>query len=152
MSYSIRTASLKDIPAIENIYPYLYEVMHNVQPEYYRIRQQEMSFFREMIVKSDGEIFVAEDKNGGMLGLALLEKQETAIDEPKYAILIDLMVHPTFRQQGIGNSLLDACTAWSKAKKLSYIELDVLEEHKDAIRLYQEKGYKDASRIMRLEL
>lgn len=149
---TIRTATLDDLPTIEILYPYLFEVMHSLQPYYYRIRQQEMSFFKSIIVSTDAEILVAENEKYEMVALAILEKEDPLMDDPSYAKLIDLMVKGSYHEKEIGERLLDACSIWSKAKKLAYIELDVLEENNEAIRLYKKKNYKFSSHIMRLEL
>ncbi|MGL5511709.1 MAG: GNAT family N-acetyltransferase [Sporomusa sp.] len=105
-------------------------------------------------MKSDSaDIFVATDNDNGVVGFMHISEDHTPPFEVfiplKFANIIDLYVHPNFRKQGIGSKLLDAASQWAKDRELDYIELNVLFENRNAIKLYEHLGYKKVSHIMR---
>lgn len=59
----------------------------------------------------------------------------------KEAELMNLVVRKSFRGQGIGSQLLSHIISFSKTQNLSHIFLEVNENNKTAIRLYQKHGF-----------
>ncbi len=70
----------------------------------------------------------------------------------RFAYITDLIVNPAHRGKCIGKALMKSVTNWSLEKGLDYIELNVLSENENAIKLYESLGYKEDSKTMRIRL
>lgn len=62
----------------------------------------------------------------------------------KCAEISDLMVHPTYRDQGIGTAMIQHLTQYCLARKVSCIELGVAMSNQRALALYRRLGFKDS--------
>lgn len=130
---------------------------HNAsqQPKYYQAAAAYPNYPLSVINSRTAELFVAEEE-GLILGFLHVAEEETppfeAFVQMKFASVIDLFVLPAHRSKGIGSALLAAARQWAKERGLSYMELNVLTENENAIRLYQKQGYGKVSHILRCPL
>lgn len=151
----IRYGNIKDIEKINKLYEILFKDMANLQKEYIKESKQDESFIKMVIEKKDYDIFVSEENNE-IVGFAIVQEMKTppynCIVEHNYSYVIDIVVSPSQRGRGIGNKLLNEIKNWSIKRKLDYIELNVLSNNISAIKLYENLGYEECSRIMRKKL
>lgn len=99
---------------------------------------------RDMLIKQlpdDMHIFLAAvDDNGeavGYVGLMYL------LDE---GYISNVAVSPEMRRQGIGNMLIEELILRARAKKLSFVTLEVRETNLAAQRLYKKHGFTEVGR------
>lgn len=92
----------------------------------------------------NADILVSEEE-GQVNGFALVveAKTEAAAEIISYrlSLLVDLVVDANARNKGIGQRLLDEVTAWSKARELAFIQLNVLSANAGALRLYERNDF-----------
>lgn len=150
----IKKAEIKDIDEIEQLYLVLFSDMAKLQPEYFKKAKQDTEFLKMIIESDDSDILIAKDTK--VIGLALVQKQKTpsynCIVEHQYAYLMDLVVDPSYRGQGIGKQLLEKVKNWSLKRNLEYVELMVLSENKKAIDLYEKLNFKEKMKTMKVKL
>ena len=70
----------------------------------------------------------------------------------RYARLEDLAVDEAVRGQGVGGELLAAAKRWARNRRLEYLELNVLAQNENAIRLYESQDFVEATKVMRCML
>ena len=73
-------------------------------------------------------------------------------DSHRYARLEDLAVDEAVRGQGVGSELLAAAKRWARNRRLEYLELNVLAQNENAIRLYESQDFVEATKVMRCML
>ena len=56
------------------------------------------------------------------------------------------------RGQGVGGELLAAAKRWARNRRLEYLELNVLAQNENAIRLYESQDFVEATKVMRCML
>lgn len=151
----IRYGNIKDIPNINKLYEILFKDMANLQKDYIKESKQDENFIKMAIEKKDYDIFVSEENNE-IIGFAVVQEMKTppynCIVEHSYSYVIDIVVSPSQRGRGIGKKLLNEIKNWSINRKLNYIELNVLSNNISAIKLYENLGYEECSKIMRKKL
>lgn len=152
---NIRLARLEDIPAISRLYEGLFALTAHLQPEFWQTAEQDETFLVSFIGNNESDIFVAEIENE-IIGFALVQEQETlphnSIVPHRFAYFMDVMVKSEYRNKGIGTRFIEKVKEWAKERKLDYIELHVVAENTQAIKLYERNGYKHAMHLMRVKL
>ena len=89
-------------------------------------------------VKADNRVFLVAEKDGVLLGYALVLLRRGT----RLARLYSLAVGPAGRGQGIGQALLSAAEDASSRSGRLYMRLEVAEQNSAAIALYQKLGYR----------
>lgn len=152
---TIQIATLKDLASICSLYQVLFANMALLQPEYFKESPVGEAFPKSTIESDKGDIIIAVE-NEVVVGFSHVNEQETppygCLVPHKYALLIDLVVDPSYREKGIGTTLIDATKQWAKLRGLDYLELCVLFENKDAARLYERENFKTVMHKMRYKL
>jgi len=153
----IRPASLVDLSAIVSLYRQLTEEMAQLAPTIIRpLQQDNRDYFARYIMEDLADVLINVDDSGQINGFALLvaAKTEAApeVVPHDFAYLIDLVVDPKARHQGIGTQLLAAVDAWSLAHQLEYVQLNVLPSNQAALSLYQKWGFAPAQVTMTHQL
>ena len=99
---------------------------------------------REMLIKQlpdDMHIFLAAvDDNGEAVGYVGLMN---VLDE---GYISNVAVSPEMRRQGIGDMLIDELILRARAKKLSFVTLEVRESNLAAQMLYEKHGFTEVGR------
>ena len=152
---NIKVATLEDIPQIEILYEELFLEMSKLQPKYIAPAKQDVKFLTSTISEEKSDIFVAEINNniaGFLLIQELITPPYSCIVQHNYAYIMDVIVGRQYQSKGIGSLLLQEAKKWAVERKLVHLELSVLAENSGAFVLYEKHGYKETSRIMRLEL
>lgn len=150
----IKKAEIKEIDEIKQLYQVLFSDMAKLQPEYFKTAKQDIEFLKMIMGNDDSDILIAKDTK--VIGLALVQKQKTppygCIVEHQYTYLMDLVVDPNFRGQGVGKQLIESVKDWTLERNLEYVELMVLSENKKAIDLYEQLNFKENMKTMRMKL
>ena len=125
----IRPAAEADIPAILALYRQLDSALVAMQPE----------------------------RGGAVVGFALVgyagwTPEFSCVLPHRYARLEDLAVDEAVRGQGVGGELLAAAKRWARNRRLEYLELNVLAQNENAIRLYESQDFVEATKVMRCML
>lgn len=151
----IRIAGINDVETICIFYEDFFAHNASQQPEYYKKANSYSNYPLNVIKSNTGDILIAEE-DGRLIGFIHLELEHTppyeAFIQRDFANVIDLYVEPDFRGIGAGSMLLAAAAEWAKKRGADYLELNVLAENKNALRLYEKLGYKKVSHIMRSKL
>ena len=131
----IELASINDLKDIKKLYEILFVDMSKLQPEYFRVANQDEGFLKTIIESERDDILIVKE-NHQILGFALVQQQDTppfnCIVPHKYACLMDIVVAPEQRGKVIGKQLIHAVKSWAKSRKMEYIELCVLSQNRNA--------------------
>lgn len=151
----IELATVEDLEQIRSLYEELFAYMAQLQPDYCKAGQISPRFVENTIKTDRGDVFVAREK-GKVVGFALLLEQQTptydCVVPYKFGYLSDLVVAPASRGKNVGSALIQKAKEWAKGRKLSYLELNVIEENKGAKKLYAREGFTTSNLIMKCKL
>ena len=151
----IRLATLDDIVVIAEMYEEFFAFHARLQPDYYNAAQ-EHGKYPEYIINSEKDDLIIAEIDGKIAGFAHVLEEKTdpydCIVQYKFAVCVDLYTFTAYRKMGVGTELMNAIKEWAKKRELAYIELKVLIENDNAIRLYEHNGFNTVSQTMRLIL
>jgi ribosomal protein S18 acetylase RimI-like enzyme len=149
----IRTASVKDVLSIGKLYEDFWKFNSSQQPYYYAEAKESGQYPQSVIDGTTGDIFVAENDDGEIIGFIHIEEEKTlpyaAIVQHRFACIVDFFVLPEHRKRGVGKSLLEKSKEWSLSRELDYIEMFVLEENEIGKKFYKRENFKTTSQTMR---
>jgi ribosomal protein S18 acetylase RimI-like enzyme len=138
----IREYHLADAPAVRRCVVALQEFERTIDP---RLRPGETmadGYCQQMharCAESDGRVFVAE-QGGAVVGFVAVLAREpfTELDDSPgaYALVTDLVVLASHRNQGIGRRLLERAEAFARAAGAQELRIGVLAKNASARRLY----------------
>ncbi len=152
----IRPAATADIPAILALYRELDSALVALQPEFFCEAPREEAEVRKAIQADDADFLLAE-RDGLPVGFALVAyagwtPEYSCVLPHRFARLEDLVVGKAYREQGIGGELLAAAKRWARNRRLEYLELNVLAQNENAVRLYESQDFVEATKVMRCML
>ncbi len=149
---TIRLAIPDDIPAINRLYLELFSTESVLQPQFIQATEQDVSFI-EKSIEDESSIIVVVQNGDDIVGFALAVQQETppyrCVIPHKYAYLMDICVAQTFRGKGFGTMLINKVKEWATELHLDYVELNVLSNNPQGIRLYEREGFESNLLTMR---
>lgn len=126
--------------------------MTDLQPLYFQQVPRDPAYVRATLDREDTEILLAVEDDE-VLGFTQLRETMTpdfaSLVQYRYAHLLDLYVRKKARGQYIGKALLDAAGEWAAHRELSFIELQVLPENKEAMAVYLRESYAPAMHTLR---
>lgn len=70
----------------------------------------------------------------------------------KVTLLDGIFVEEKYRKQKIATKLINECKNWSKKIGATYFEIKVTKENINALKLYEQIGFKDFEHKMRIQL
>ena len=150
-----RLAALGDVKQISAMFEHFYAYNAGQQPQYYRHAAVEGSSIRQVVESVQSDLFIVLDGNE-IIGMLHAEEKSTPPSEAcvphKYADIMALFVDPTYRGQGIGESLIIAAKKWAEQRHLDYMEQFVLTENEGGMQFYGKMGFETVSTSMRLPL
>ena len=108
-------------------------------------------------IRADDADFLLAERGGAVVGFALVgyagwTPEFSCVLPHRYARLEDLAVDEAVRGQGVGGELLAAAKRWARNRRLEYLELNVLAQNENAIRLYESQDFVEATKVMRCML
>jgi len=151
----IRAATQNDIEALSSLLTEFFAYNANLEPMYCNANIESGEYPKTIIESDDADFLIAEE-NGIVLGFIHINQAKTppydSIVPHNYAEIMAFMVTASFRQQGIGDKLIEAAKKWSVERNLDYIELTSLANAKEATGFYDKQGFVAMSHIRRYGL
>ena len=151
----IRPAAEADIPAILALYRQLDSALVAMQPEFFCEGPREEDEIRKAIRADDADFLLAERAAAQLSALrwsayAGLTPELSCVLPHRYARLEDLAVDEAVRGQGRQRAC--SAAAGARNRRLEYLELNVLAQNENAIRLYESQDFVEATKVMRCML
>lgn len=140
----IRKATHDDIPAISELYREQFREMAKLIPDFIKEGDQSVEFLEKTISNDDSDILVYEN-DGIVVGFLLLQaKVRPDFDfmlPGKYCYIMDVIVTEAHRNKGFGTALMNSAKDWAKECGCNFINLDVLVNNPQAIKVYEKLGF-----------
>ena len=104
------------------------------------------------ITNADAVLYVVEI-NGELVasGYAKIKPDRVYLKHDNHVYLGFMYVPEKYRGNGYNKLIIDALLAWSKAKNIHEIRLDVYDSNPSAIRAYEKAGFKKHLLHMRMD-
>ena len=113
-----------------------------------------LEFVNKLVAEDPRQVLVAQEEEN-LIGYLMFQRQSktTPLQTSRsWAYISDLYVVPNQRRRGVGRSLLKACLDDLRSSGVSHVRLSVWLENHNAMRLYEQVGFKDYMHIMEAEL
>ncbi len=140
----IRKAIHNDIPAISDLYREQFREMAKLIPDFIKEGDQSIDFLEKTISNDDSDILVYEN-DGTVVGFVLLQaKVRPDFDfmlPGKYCYIMDVIITEAHRNKGFGTALMNSAKDWAKERGCNFINLDVLVNNPEAIKVYEKLGF-----------
>jgi len=109
-------------------------------------------FYKNILKRDNQAIFAAscEEKVIGFIYIYEKILDETFIN--KEAFIDAFFVEEEYRNKGIGKSLINEAIAWAKERNIKYIDIDVMSENIKTINIYNNIGFNEIKKGMRIKL
>lgn len=158
MEIKIREALINEYEGLCEVYDELDKFHRLNHPELF-IKPKDYArtkeYISETINDSDKALFVA-DVDSKVIGIAECCLQRSSsfpvFRERAWIQLDSLVVKEEYQNHHIGSLLLKKVEEWAKSKRITRIELKVYSFNDQGIEFYLEKGFKDLSKTMFLDL
>ena len=140
----IRKATANDTAQISELYREQFKEMAKLIPDFIKEGDQSVEFIESTISGENSDILVYED-DGKVVGFILLQAK-TRPDFPfivqgKFCYIMDVLVTENCRGKGFGTELMNSAKEWATERGCIFVNLDVLSNNTDAIRLYEKLGF-----------
>lgn len=135
-------ADVTDIPAMCRLLSMLFSQEAEFKPD---LSAQTHALDQIIHQPEIGELLVARDQTGEVIGMvSLLYSVSTALGG-RVALLEDMVMHPNYRNQGIGSQLLQSAIALAKKRKVMRITLLTDSDNYNAQSFYRRQGFHPSS-------
>lgn len=152
MNYTVRKATLKDLPTLLDFEQRLIEAE---RPMDSCIKDEEISYYSisDFIKGALSEVFVVTIKDEIVAsGYARIKDDHAYFKHEKVGYLGFMFVPKEHRGNGYNQLILDALVSWCKDRNVFEIRLDVYDVNTAALRAYEKAGFKKHLIHMRLSL
>ena len=152
MNYTIRKATLKDVPILLKFEQDLINVERPMDPT---LKDGHISYYdvSEFIRQDDSELLVAEFEGEiAASGYAQIKSDKHYLKHNRQGYLGFMFVSEEHRGKGLNNQITNALFKWCKSKGVLEIKLDVYADNPSAIKAYQKVGFKKHLINMRLNI
>ena len=140
----IRKATNNDLSAITQLYREQFREMAKLISDFIKEGEQSTEFIENIIAKDDSDILVYE-YNRNIVGFILLQAKTRPdfdfIISGKFCYIMDIIVTEKHRGKGFGTALMNSAKDWAKEQNCNFVNLDVLVNNSEAIRLYKKLGF-----------
>lgn len=151
----VRPAVINDIAAILALYRDLNREMAELQPFYIRPAEEDREFLEAAVGSETEDILIAEE-DGEVMGMAYIQFEQTPVYKSiiphRYTYLMDFIVRESLRGNGVGKKLLEGVENWGRSRGSEYMELDVLSQNLNALRVYEKENFEESVRVLRKRL
>ena len=158
MEITIREALTGDYEALCEIYGELDGLHRQNHPEIFT-KPEEAARAKEYlsgVMEEPGRALFAALADGKLAGFAECCIQSASgfpvFKKREWVQLDSLAVKKKYQNLHIGSLLLDKVTEWAGEKNIPRIELKVYSFNSDTVRFYENKGFRELSRTMFLDL
>ncbi|MHA1380334.1 MAG: GNAT family N-acetyltransferase [Candidatus Helarchaeota archaeon] len=87
-----------------------------------------------------------------IVGMVLIDIGRDPYSSQIIAQIYNFIIDPEYRTKGIGSKLIDSALEYCKAKKASVVRVNARRQVKEAIKLFQKKGFSEGFIVMEQEL
>ncbi|HEU4782210.1 MAG TPA: GNAT family N-acetyltransferase [Ktedonobacterales bacterium] len=111
-------------------------------------------YFAQLVAEDDADVVLVET-SGKIVGYAVLLHRRAARDmlvPRSYAHIENFGVAATYRREGIGRQLIEACVARAKERGATSLELDCWEANQEAIAFYTSLGMHVTRRFFAMDI
>lgn len=151
----VRKATKYDIPSITVLYREQFREMAKLIPDFIKEGDQSVEFLESTVISEESDILVCEE-NGTVIGFILLQAKVRPdfafVISGKYCYIMDIIVTENHRRKGYGTELMNSAMDWARERGCNFINLDVLTNNPEAIRLYKKLGYTAKAQEMYIKL
>lgn len=111
------------------------------------------NYFENKYQNEDSILLIAKEEED-VIGYAYCKINELSGGPivSKVTLLDGIYIEEDYRKQGIGLKLINECKNWSIEIGADYFEIKVTSENINALKLYEQIGFKDFEHKMRIEL
>ena len=152
MTYTVRKATLEDLPVLLEFEQGLIKVERPMDPT---IREGEISYYDvgEFIRSDDAEVFVVEQE-GRILasGCVRIKPDRHYLKHKRMGHLGFMFVPEEYRGKGLNGLIIEKLVDWCKSRDLQELRLDVYQSNAPAIRAYEKAGFSKHLITMRLNI
>jgi ribosomal protein S18 acetylase RimI-like enzyme len=131
-----RLAELRDLDAIAPLFD-AYRQFYDKPPDLALARR----YLDERFRRNESVIFVAEDKDGDIVGFTQLYPAFCSVLADRTFVLYDLFVRPSARGTGAGRALMEAAEAHARKSGAARLELQTAKTNKIGQSLYESCGW-----------
>ena len=152
----IRKAELEDIDAIAELAKQLADY-HRKLDRYYKPGSETESEFKKFLARNMGRrntrVLVAEI-DGRIIGyfIGKIERPNPCFVPEKIGKISDAFIKEKYRKSGTGRAMFSELLKWFRKKGIKHIELSVDSRNKLGIKVWQNLGFKEFMKKMRLDL
>lgn len=149
---AIRPATPADFPAIERIYHRAYRGLEEYAYESHWTPEEREKHTREYLgwayeEEPEGFFVAVEETSGQIVGFVSVHTWGEG--RGRRAEVIEVAVDPDRQGHGLGRRLLDHAENYAQERGCTKIQLWVGSENERALRIYRQRGYREASRYER---
>ena len=98
-------------------------------------------YIRQRLTNDESVIFVAENKNGEIVGFTQLYRSFCSVAMQQIIYLYDLFVAPSARRQGVGRLLMNTAKEFAQEYGASRMTLETATDNIPGQTLYESLGY-----------
>lgn len=147
----IRNSEYKDACSVHRLLCIIAQLHKNGRPDMFpdltsKYTEQEVA---DRLAKTDNGVFVAEF-DGEVVGYVFCNVIKEGNGNTLY--IDDLCVDPNARRMGIGRMLIDKTKEYASEKNCDFLMLNVWEFNENAVKFYEEYGFKTRTRHMEIKL
>jgi ribosomal protein S18 acetylase RimI-like enzyme len=156
MKIKTRKAKKEDIEAIMGLNKQLADYHRKIDGYWKPSSKTRKSFKKHLsniIQKKTVKILVAENDER-LIGyfIGSIEKAQPFVVPKKIGRISDAFVEEKYRELGIGKKMFGELIIWFKRNKIKHVELSVDSRNETAIRTWQNFGFREFMKKMRLDL
>lgn len=144
----VRRPTLKDLQALFKLWKQQTDFHYELDPVYYSSSapdedKQFEKYFTNALLTNDPYFFLAEVEGIGV-GFITYKKGkasyfDTVIQE--YGWVLELFIHPEYRNHGIGTRLMEEVAKFFKSEGLQYVKVEVSTHNTNALQFYKKNGF-----------
>lgn len=152
MNPTVRKATKEDLPILDTFMDALVDAE---RPMDSTIKSGKVIYYdlENFIINENAVLYVVELNNELVAsGYAKIKSNKSYLKHDKHAYLGFMFVPENHRGNGYNKLIVNALLAWSKAKNISEIRLEVYNSNPSAIRAYEKVGFKKHMIEMRLNI
>jgi GNAT superfamily N-acetyltransferase len=141
MKFSIRKATLKDIPVLKDFEQGLIRDERPFDPT---IRPDPVHYYDlKALIEDPNTCFLVAFGEGGIFasGYATRKKPRHYLDHEAFAYFGFMYTRPKFRGHGINGEIVKALKEWAVGQGLFEMRLTVYPENRPAVRAYEKVGF-----------
>lgn len=106
----------------------------------------------ERLMAQGTPILVALGEKGDVAGVLSLQLRYTLFHSGISALIVDLVVAPSYQGVGVGKSLIEAAVQAAQARKCAVIEVCTAAENRKALAFYSRQGFNQCGLFLEKQL